>query len=518
MKPFISQLISSSQSAFIPGRNIGDNIHMFQELVQGYHKNDGIPRAIVKIDLQKAYDIIEWDTFWTVMEAMVFPPRFIFLVKQCVEGACFSVNINGTLKEWFKSSRGVRQGDVISSFLFLLVLEVFNDLIQKMCTKQLYRFHHDCVALSIIHLSFVDDMIIFSLADLQSFQAINEKLTSADYDSLIQKICSNILSWQARHLSLGGRAQLIRSSIFGIQNFWCSNVPMPQLLWNIACRKESLWVKWIHSVRLKGAFIWEYKKRATDPWIWKKILQVRPLLHDKVHINIGNGNTTSFLFDPWSSMGILWHSLTDRERSYIQIPKSAKFSEVSLNLPGSRRQTPQIQQLIIEFQGIHLNELEDECKWHEGTGFTQQSVWQSVRFKNNKLPWTKWLWSRWGVPRQAFISWLLFSHKLCTTDRINRWGIQVDPHCVFCNQKESIEHLLFDCSFTAGKSLQKRLIHLYFTGTVYAIWTERNNRCFKSQEMHVDALYHSILVGVVCRGNCWSQLPRTKANWNICVN
>ncbi|GAA0161043.1 hypothetical protein LIER_17453 [Lithospermum erythrorhizon] len=60
MKPFISQLISPLQSAFIRGRQIGDSIHMLRELVQGYHKEDGNPRTTLKIDLKKAYDTIEW--------------------------------------------------------------------------------------------------------------------------------------------------------------------------------------------------------------------------------------------------------------------------------------------------------------------------------------------------------------------------------------------------------------------------------------------------------------------------
>ncbi|GAA0172178.1 hypothetical protein LIER_26054 [Lithospermum erythrorhizon] len=48
-----------SQSAFIPGRNLGDSVLMLQALVQGYHKEDGVPRAAIKIDLQKAYAMVE---------------------------------------------------------------------------------------------------------------------------------------------------------------------------------------------------------------------------------------------------------------------------------------------------------------------------------------------------------------------------------------------------------------------------------------------------------------------------
>ncbi|GAA0166118.1 hypothetical protein LIER_21348 [Lithospermum erythrorhizon] len=56
----------------------------------------------------------------------------------------------------------------------------------------------------------------------------SRNLTSEDYSGLIDKICSKIGSWQSTHLSLGGRADLIRSSIFGIQNFCCASIPLPK--------------------------------------------------------------------------------------------------------------------------------------------------------------------------------------------------------------------------------------------------------------------------------------------------
>ncbi|GAA0186369.1 hypothetical protein LIER_33657 [Lithospermum erythrorhizon] len=59
MQKLMEDLISSSRSAFISGRNLGDSILMLQELVQGHHKEDGVPRAAIKIDLEKGYDMVE---------------------------------------------------------------------------------------------------------------------------------------------------------------------------------------------------------------------------------------------------------------------------------------------------------------------------------------------------------------------------------------------------------------------------------------------------------------------------
>ncbi|GAA0175607.1 reverse transcriptase [Lithospermum erythrorhizon] len=502
MKPVISQLISPLQSAFIPGRQIGDSIHMLQELVQGYHKDNGSSKAALNIDLKKAYDTIEWGDRWCVMEAIKFPSRFIYLVQQCVEGVRFSVCINGTLKGWFRSSRGVRQGDSMLPYLFLMEL-------------------------GISHLSFTNDMILLSSASIGSFKAIKEaygdgrrepsmrylgiplssrKLGKEDYSKLIARIYSSISNWQARHLSLAGRALLIRTSVFGLQNFWCSQVPIPKyviqeveirvrsflwsgkeggrsiakvawdtvclplkeeglgfksiqvwstvclckMLWNIVARKESLWVKWVHTVRLKGVSIWAYKKRDSDPWLWKKVLQMRGLIQGKYRVVIGNGRSISFWFDPWCSVGVMWDKLSDGEKLTMPVPRNASLFEAQMVLLGSRRQISTILRVYHEFQTLQLTiERVDECVWIESGGFTQ----------------------RWRIPKQSFIVWLLFQGKMSTRDRLVHWGINVDTLCMFYSQAESQEHPFFSCGYS-GKCLRKRLRQLCFTTAVYSVVRE----------------------------------------------
>ncbi|GAA0154712.1 hypothetical protein LIER_37948 [Lithospermum erythrorhizon] len=89
--------LSSGKSPGPDGSSI-DSIMMLQELVQSYHKMDGVSKTAIKIDLQKAYDMVEWENLWLVMETMGFPRRFMFLVQRSVMTATFSVHINGTLK------------------------------------------------------------------------------------------------------------------------------------------------------------------------------------------------------------------------------------------------------------------------------------------------------------------------------------------------------------------------------------------------------------------------------------
>ncbi|GAA0151838.1 hypothetical protein LIER_10467 [Lithospermum erythrorhizon] len=84
MRGFMSSLVSLSQSTFIPGRSLTDSVLLLQELVQGYHKEDGNSKMAIKMDLQKTYDMVEWEHLWVVMETMAFPSSlFSFCSSVC---------------------------------------------------------------------------------------------------------------------------------------------------------------------------------------------------------------------------------------------------------------------------------------------------------------------------------------------------------------------------------------------------------------------------------------------------
>lgn len=86
-----------------------------QELVRSYHRDASPPRCAIKIDLMKAYDLVDWEFLFDVMTAIEFPHLYIFWIKQCATSAMFSVMINGQLEDFFKGEKGLRQEEL---FLF----------------------------------------------------------------------------------------------------------------------------------------------------------------------------------------------------------------------------------------------------------------------------------------------------------------------------------------------------------------------------------------------------------------
>jgi hypothetical protein len=174
---YLGSLVSSNQSTFIKGRSISENILLAHELVRNYHISKGSSRCAIKADLRKAYDSVDWNFILMCLLAVGYPPKFVNWIKESITNSRFTIALNGSLVGYFQRGKGLRQGDPISPYLFVISMEGSTRLLKRRVLEfRNFNFHPQCKQLQITHLIFANDLLLFSLANLPSIRLIKSVL------------------------------------------------------------------------------------------------------------------------------------------------------------------------------------------------------------------------------------------------------------------------------------------------------------------------------------------------------
>lgn len=129
----------------------------------------------VKLDMAKAFDRVEWDFLGYVMLRMGFEPIFVNWILQCIKTTSFSFNINGKASGYVVPSRGIRQGDPISPYLFLICSEIFSHLILKAAKAGEFQgLKISKKGPVVTHLLFADDSLVFCKATVQQASLLRQ--------------------------------------------------------------------------------------------------------------------------------------------------------------------------------------------------------------------------------------------------------------------------------------------------------------------------------------------------------
>ena len=255
-----------------------------------------IPGLICKLDIEKAYDHVNWEALLYMLERMGFGVRWRQCIHACISTVQFSVLVSGSPTDFFPNLRGLRQGDLLSTMLFLLMMEVFSRVLRCMDEVGIIRGFKVCGVggdeLCISHLLFADDTILFCDTSIEQFLHIRMLLTcftaviglkinvsksemvpvgevnnldelanvlgykigvlpltyldmplgasyklSSIWNLVLEKLEKHLAMWKKMYLYMGDRLTLLKSMLLSIPTYFLSLITIPT---RVASRIEKL--------------------------------------------------------------------------------------------------------------------------------------------------------------------------------------------------------------------------------------------------------------------------------------
>ncbi|KAL9664080.1 hypothetical protein QQ045_019477 [Rhodiola kirilowii] len=279
----LPHLISANQSAFIANRSILDGIMVTNELIHAL-KIEKRAALIIKLDFRKAYDSVSWQYLRLIQRCMGFGNTWRKWMEECYSSVTMAVLINGSPSKEFTLERGLRQGDPLSPFLFLLAAEGFSRILNRASEAGFFEgveWMKGGERLS--HLQFADDTILFCKAELGEVQRLKRILkifegcsglkinysksmcfglglkeeetqsfakqlncpvgrlpmnylgikvggnpaNKETWEPIVQRFNLKLASWRSANLSMAGRVILIKSALCSLPLYYASIYKIP---------------------------------------------------------------------------------------------------------------------------------------------------------------------------------------------------------------------------------------------------------------------------------------------------
>ncbi|RVW79010.1 Transposon TX1 uncharacterized 149 kDa protein [Vitis vinifera] len=324
LKGVLAKVISLSQMLFVEGRQIMDVVLITNEAIDSILKsNNGA--ILCKLDIEKAYDHVDWSFLLAVLGKMGFGGRWCSWIKWCLSTVSFLVLVNGSPTGFFQGSRGLRKGDPHSPYLFIIVMEAFSCLMKRaVAGAKEDQLTHLCwllmwfEALSGLKVNMDESELIPVGMPLGApFKSIGV------WDGIEERFRKRLAIWKRQYISKGGMITLIRSG---------SLEQKPHIVrWPIVCENKSkggLGVKslGLFNKALLGKWSWRFANEKKALWnqvirkkygkeiggwrsceirevygvgLWKAINKVGQLVTPFFGFEVGDGKNVRFWKDKW---------------------------------------------------------------------------------------------------------------------------------------------------------------------------------------------------------------------------
>ncbi|XP_062103589.1 uncharacterized protein LOC133814674 [Humulus lupulus] len=290
----LPMIIHQDQGAFIQNRQLAHNILILQDILHGYSRKNISPRCVIKIDLSKAYDSVDWKFMEDILNVFCFPRKFVQWIMNCLTGTSYTLLFNGRLQGSFEGKKGLRQGDLISPLLFVLAMEYLTRILSQASHHKEFRYHPLCKNLHLVNLCFADDLILFCKGNVKSVKIL--------FDGFL-KFCR----------CSGLEANLSKSQVFfgGV----AAEVCLPKVMGGLGFKEGSLWnkvllAKYLWALSSKQDVLWRKVCYLRETFSVKELESAAP--HGKLILNLLYNNMlqkeqVGFAKVVWSSFSVPRH-------------------------------------------------------------------------------------------------------------------------------------------------------------------------------------------------------------------
>ncbi|RVW46613.1 Transposon TX1 uncharacterized 149 kDa protein [Vitis vinifera] len=495
IKKVMGKVISEPQNAFVEGRQILDAVLIANEVVDSRLKsNQG--GVMCKLDIEKTYDHVDWKFLLVVLKQMGFGERWIKWIEWCISTVRYSVLINDSPSGFFQSSRGLRQGDPLSPYLFVIAMEVFSCLMRRAISRGFlsgWRARgRGGEGILISHLLFADDTLVFCEESqdqltylswlLMWFEAYSGLKVNLEKSELIP--VGRVNDIEDLTLELGCKVGGLPSSYLGLplgapfksevvwdcveerkvrmrlekiqKDFLWGGGALDQRLhlvrWNLVClerKKGGLGVRNLvlmnKALLEEGGWCTRAERGRHGVGLWKAIRKEWLGMYSSLAFRVGNGRRVRFWKDKWCGDEPLYESFPSLFA--ISRAKDAWVSEVWNPDGVGDGWTPlfskalndweieMMEQFILKIQAFKVQrENEDKMVWTASRSgvFSVKSLYFTLEPGGSAMFPYVGIWRARVPPNVAFFAWEASCGKILTLDQLQRRGFSLANRCFLC--------------------------------------------------------------------------------------
>ncbi|CAL9003043.1 unnamed protein product, partial [Prunus brigantina] len=434
------EVVSPFQNAFVANKQIQDNILIAHEAFHRLKlKKKGKNYQLgIKLDMNKAFDRIEWDFLEGVLLKMGFCRKWTSLIMGCLSSVRFSVVLNGKKGRFFKPSRGLRQGDPLSPYLFILVNDALSHLISAECAKgSLHGIRLCNGSPTLSHLLFADDTLLFTKASFANCSRLTHILDAycAASGQLINLDKSNMYFSP-------NTPDHIKRSVCSVLKIKAADNPGKYL----------------------GMPFLEAEKGGRASWAWNSLLDGRDVILSGARWQIMGGNSVKLWEDSWlpsSNHGYLrhialvpstgprmvadiidWDHKTWNLEDIENLISVAEANEI-LSLPIGGKDT--LDRLIWPHTMNGSYSVKSGYHWIIGNIMRAQPNRIESSHQVDKQVW-KSIWECKTLPKIKLFMWRAIHGIIPTFASLFKKKLCPSPLCPLCLVfPESVEHVIFLC-------------------------------------------------------------------------